>query len=54
MLDYFATTPTLYIGMNGGHAILKMDLNTFQITGYPKLIGVFVKYFFTIIMFDHE
>lgn len=37
VLDHFASTPTLYVGLNGGWATLKIDLNTLKIVGYPSI-----------------
>jgi hypothetical protein len=37
VLDWFdPTTPTLYVGPNGGWALLKIDINTLTIVGYPS------------------
>eukprot|EP00026_Physarum_polycephalum_P009921 Phypoly_transcript_10059.p1 GENE.Phypoly_transcript_10059~~Phypoly_transcript_10059.p1 ORF type:complete len:238 (+),score=28.72 Phypoly_transcript_10059:557-1270(+) len=38
VLDFFDDqTPTLYVGPNGGWALLKIDINTLTIVGYPSL-----------------
>jgi len=37
VLDYFAPTPTLYVGMNGGWSLLRIDINSLNITGYQAL-----------------
>jgi len=38
VLDWFdPTTPTLYVGPNGGWALLKIDINTLTIVGYQNL-----------------
>lgn len=40
VLDLFNTTPTLYVGFNGGGAIMRIDISkiasqAYAITGYP-------------------
>jgi hypothetical protein len=48
VIDYFDPRPTLYVGPNGGWAVLKIDIETFTIVGYPLCYFIslgFILYF---------
>lgn len=58
VLDLFNTTPTLYVGFNGGGAIMRIDISkiasqAYAITGYPLYFSIILCLFVLFYTFDY-